>query len=202
MDGRRRIVLRLGCGDLIRALYSFNPLYSCALILLCPCPFSRLNNLRTMEPILSVVEGNYKLVAVLFYPAQFNKMLKYKNVEFLQIFAKKRALLFTFVKFLLCFGTFLHPFLTFFSCPFCLIHPCFQSTSVCRPKTNIPNRRTKKKRNFPTILNFKKFHFSIMLICVILSNAISTGTKNRAFVLRQLKLADAPWRARQIQYAF
>jgi hypothetical protein len=37
-------------------------------------------------------------------------MLKYKNVEFLQIFAKKCALLFTFVKFLLYFCTFLHHF--------------------------------------------------------------------------------------------
>ncbi len=44
-----------------------------------------------------------------------------------------------------------------------------------------------------------------MLICAIyaigiyaqgiLSNTISTGTKNCVFVLRQLKLADAPWRA-------
>ncbi len=115
---------------------------------------------------------NYKLVAVLSYPAQFNIMLKYKNVEFLQTFAKKRALLFTFVKFLLYFCTFLHHLLTFFSCPFYPNRPCCQSTSICRPKTNIPNRRTKKKRNFPTILNFKKFHFSIMLICAIYAQGI------------------------------
>ncbi|MDH4239309.1 MAG: hypothetical protein OEW48_07075, partial [Phycisphaerae bacterium] len=38
-------------------------------------------------------------------------------------------------------------------------------------------RRTKKNRDFPPFLKFKKFHFSIMLICATLSTAISTGKK-------------------------
>jgi hypothetical protein len=49
----------------------------------------------------------------------------------------------------------------------------------------------------PHFSKFKKFHFSIMLICAIyaqgiLRTAISTVTKNRAFGPRQNKLADAP----------
>jgi hypothetical protein len=32
---------------------------------------------------------NHELCAMLSYPAQFNKMLKYKNVKFLQHFAQK-----------------------------------------------------------------------------------------------------------------
>jgi hypothetical protein len=41
---------------------------------------------------------NHELEGNLIYPAQFNNMLKYKNVKFLQLFAKKCALLITFVK--------------------------------------------------------------------------------------------------------
>jgi len=112
-------------------------------------PLSSVNNLRTTKPVLSVVEGNYESCAILSHPSQFNKMLKYKNVKFLQLFAKKCALLFTFVKFPLYFCTFLHPFSTFFSCPFCPYHPCCQSTSIYRPKSNIPVRRNRKNCNFP-----------------------------------------------------
>ena len=110
---------------------------------------------------------NYELAGNLIYPAQSNKMLKYKNVKFLQLFAKKCALLITFVKFPIHFCTFLHPFSTFLSCPFFPYHPCCQSTSVYRPKSNIPTRRNRKNCNFPHFFKFKKIHFSIMLICVI-----------------------------------
>jgi hypothetical protein len=114
-------------------------------------------------------------------------MLKYKNVKFLQLFAKKVS---AFVNFCQISDMLLHVFAPFFSCPFYPYHPCCQSTSIYRLKTNIRARRTKKTAISPQFLNFKKFHFSIMLICVTLRTAISTGTKNRAFGSRQNKLAD------------
>jgi hypothetical protein len=46
-----------------------------------------LSALPTM-PALIAVEGNHELCAMLSYLAQFNIMLKYKNVKFLQHFAK------------------------------------------------------------------------------------------------------------------
>ena len=64
------------------------------------CPLSPVYEQRKTELVLSLVEGNYELVAMLSYLAQSNKMLKYKKAKFLFIFAKKRALLITFVKFL------------------------------------------------------------------------------------------------------
>ena len=64
------------------------------------CRLSSVYELRKTEIVLSVVEGNYELFATLSYLAQSNKMLRFKFGEFLQIFAKKHALLITFVKFL------------------------------------------------------------------------------------------------------
>jgi hypothetical protein len=55
---------------------------------------------------------------IVSYPAQSNKMLKYKNVKFLQLFAKKCALLHTFVKFLQTSATFCTLFSVFFLTPF------------------------------------------------------------------------------------
>jgi len=78
-------------------------------------------------------------------------MLRFKKDEFLPTFAKKRALLITFVKFPIYFCTFLYHFLTFFSCPFYPYHASCQSTSICSPKTNIHTRRNRKNRNFPPI---------------------------------------------------
>jgi len=57
-------------------------------------------------------------------------------------------------------------------------------------------QESKKTAISPHFSKFKKFHFSSMLICAIyaqgiLSTAISTVTKNRAFGSRQNKLADA-----------
>ena len=101
----------------------------------------RLNKLRTM---------NYESCATLSYPAQFNIMLKYKNVEFLQLFAQKvRA----FAHFCQLSVILLHVFAPFVSCPFYPNLPCCHSTSIYRPKTNIHTRRTKKNCNFPP--NFK-----------------------------------------------
>ena len=67
-----------------------------------------------MSEVEGVVEGNYKLPAVLTHSAQINKMLKYKNVKFLQLFAKKCALLHTFVEFLQISATFYTLFSRFF----------------------------------------------------------------------------------------
>ena len=50
--------------------------------------------------ILSAIRHTLHAKEILSYLAQSNKMLKYKNDEFLQIFAKKRALLTTFDEFL------------------------------------------------------------------------------------------------------
>jgi hypothetical protein len=66
----------------------------------------------------------------------------------------------------------------------------------------MPTRRTKKNLNFPHFLKFKKFHFSIMLICAIyaqgiLSTAISTGTKNRILAVLLLDSRKTPIRTIQ-----
>ena len=97
-----------------------------------------------------------ELCAVLSYPAQFNIMLKYKNVKFLQHFAQKvRA----FAHFCQLSDTFLQLFAHFFSCPFYPNSPCCQPTSIYRPKTNTRTRRTKKNCNFPPFFKFSKISF-------------------------------------------
>jgi hypothetical protein len=55
-----------------------------------------------------------------------------------------------------------------------------------------PREEPEKTAISPHFLNFKKFHFSIMLICAILRTAISTGTKNRIFGPRQYKPNTKP----------
>ena len=116
----------------------------CSYPLVCPlssiiCRLSTIYEQRTM---------NYELAKKLSYPAQFNIMLKYKNVKFLQHFAQKvRA----FAYFCQLSDTFLHVFAPFFSCPFYPNYPCCQSTPVFRLKPNTLTRRTQKNLNFPPI---------------------------------------------------
>jgi hypothetical protein len=69
-------------------------------------------------------------------------------------------------------------------------------------KQTCPPEEPKKTAISPHFLKFKKFHFSIMLICVIYAigiyaqgifrTAISAGTKYCVFGSRQSKLADVP----------
>ena len=117
----------------------FTNLPLCSFVLLYLPAFTRLliYELRTT---------NNELCAKLSYSAQFNIMLKYKNVKFLQHFAQKVR---DFAYFCQISDTFLHVFAPFFSCPFCPNHPCCQSTSIYRLKTNTLKRRTKKNLNFP-----------------------------------------------------
>jgi len=131
-------------------------------------------------------------------------MLKYKNVKFLQLFAKKCSLLITFVKFLQFSATFCTLFRRFFLAIFTqTTHATNQHLFLAQKQTSL-REEPKKTAISPQFLKFKKFNFSIMLICATLSTAISTGTKNCAFGSRQNKLAVAPvpgqFKAKQSQF--
>ncbi|MDH4240942.1 MAG: hypothetical protein OEW48_15395, partial [Phycisphaerae bacterium] len=102
---------------------------------------------------------------------------------------KSARFLTTFVNFPLYFCKFLHHF---FLAPFTQTTQATNQNLFAAQKQTSPREETEKTAISPQFLKFKKFHFSIMLICASLSTAISTVTKNRIFVLRQFKLADAP----------
>ena len=109
--------------------------------------------------------------------------------NFLQRSARFCTLLSIFCKFLRSFAPL---FRRFFLAPFTHVtHASNRHLFIDQNRTSLWEE-TKKTAIFPPFLKFKKFHFSIMLICAILSTVISTVTKNRVFVLRQYKLADAP----------
>ncbi|MDH4241670.1 MAG: hypothetical protein OEW48_19090, partial [Phycisphaerae bacterium] len=103
----------------------------------------------------------------------------------------------TFVNFPLYFCKFLHHF---FLAPFTHTSHAANQHLFIDQKQTPPREEQKKTAISPHFLKFKKFHFSIMLICVIyaqgiyaigiyaqgiLRTAISTGTKNRIFGSRK-----------------
>jgi len=76
-----------------------------------------LSALPTM-PALITVEGNYKIVAMPSYLAQFNKMLKYKNVKFLHTFCKEVRAFAHFYRIFATFCALLYPFFDVFFLPY------------------------------------------------------------------------------------
>jgi hypothetical protein len=71
-------------------------------------------------------------------------MLKYKNVKFLQLFAKKCALLLTFVKFLQISARFCTIFRRFFLAPFTHAPHAANQHLLIDQKQTSPREETKK----------------------------------------------------------
>ena len=99
------------CREIVRGqVTKFSPApypFSLALMPLCPCALTYYE-LRTM---------NYELAKMLSYPAQFNIMLKYKNVKFLQHFAQKVRAFAHFCQLSVIFLQLFASFCTIFSLP-------------------------------------------------------------------------------------
>ena len=110
---------------------------------------------------------------------QLNKMLRFKSGEFLQIFAKKRALLITFVKFLTNSCSFYSIFSRFFLAPFTQTTHASNQHSLLAQKQACPFEKQKNTSNPHQFFKFQNSHFPAMLICITFKNVILTDNYRR-----------------------